>query len=375
MKYLLISCLIVFSFSAMGQGDEPEINVAGIRFMDFNNNLPDDLLISKSVVLLQLPTESKTSSIRADWRPMAESAHEVFRETGIDAVAYYFMEDVISGLEARQSFAADMKSRGIELLIILSDIQLKIKNKETRRYVILVTEFNGEPTLMSNGQRAWKTQNKDLDKCLSKISKSASKQRLVNENLLIVDYPEIFRDIDIIKGRRTESYSNSLNVDKVAFTSFPMAIIPKDRPGGIINNNIAKEGNNANAQATANNKKLEQILQTYPFVYGITDAHPDEQALLNQGYQYVTYPLHTTGMGIRYMLDYEIEEGVSDFITVKQKDGKTTLRNIPTEAPVYKYYLKHLSTKDVYVGSRWDADETWIEALGNFISNVKKDFK
>ena len=80
-------------------------------------------------------------------------------------------------------------------------------------------------------------------------------------------------------------------------------------------------------------------------------------------------------MGVRYLLDYEIEEGVSDFITVKQKDGKTTLRNIPTEAPIYKFYLKHLRTKDVYVGSRWDADESWEEALDNFISNIKKVFK
>jgi len=375
MKYVVACFLIIISSSAFCQDDEPEINVAGIRFLDFTNTLPENLLLSKSVVLLQLPPENKSSSIRADWRPMAEAAHEVFRETGIDAVAYYFMDDVTSGLEARQAFAKEMSNRGIEYLIIISDVQLKIKNKETRRYVILITEFNGEPTLMSNGQKSWKTQNKELDKSLSKISRGASKQRLINENLLIVDYPEIFRDIDIINGRRAETYSNALNIDKVAFVSFPLAIIPEDRPGGIINNNIAKEGAAANSQVKARNKKMEQILQTYPFKYGFTDSHPDEQALLNQGYSFVIFPLHTTGVGIRYMLDYEIEEGVSDYITIKQKDGKTTLRNIPTEAPVYKFYLKHLRTKDVYVGSRWDADETWEDALKNFISNVKNDFK
>lgn len=305
---------------------------------------------------------------------MAEAAHETFRESGIDAVAYYFMDDVMSGYEARRSFADDMKERDIQYIIILSDVQLKIKNKDTERYVILITKFNGQSSIMANGQEAWKTQNKDLDKALDKLRKAVSKQRLVNENLLIADYPELFRDIDIIKGRRAETYSNSLNVDKVAFARFPLALIPDNRPGGMINNNIAKEGERANAQTTADNKKLEQLLSNYPFPYGIVDAHPDEQALLNQGYSYVVYRLRTTGLGVRHLLDYEIEEGVSDYITVKQSGGKTTLRNIPTEAPVYKFYIKHLRTRDVYVGSRWDADETWEEALGNFVSNIKKDF-
>ena len=128
MKKLLIAFCLLSTFNVYSQGDEPEINVAGIRFLDFKNDLPDNLLMSKSVVLLQLPAESKTSSIRKDWKHLAETAHKVFQETGIDAVAYYFMDDVIAGLESRQSFASEMKSRGVEFLIILSDLKLKIKN-------------------------------------------------------------------------------------------------------------------------------------------------------------------------------------------------------------------------------------------------------
>ena len=375
MKKILVVGLLLFPGFLFAQDDEPEINVAGVRFLNFSNNLPDNLLTSKAVVLMQLPAQSATSSIRKDWKPMAESAHDVFKQVGVDAVAYYFMDDVISGREPREAFAKDMKDREIEILIIISDVKLKIKNKETERYVIFITAFNGETSLMDNGQAAWKTQNKDLDKGLDKLRKGASKQRLVNENLLIVDYPEIVRDLDVIKGRRAETYSNSLNIDKVAFTKFPTADIPDQRPGGMINNAIAKEGEASNAAAASKNRKLDQLLQSYPFGYTLTEAEADEQALLNQGYSYVIYLLNTTGMGVRYMLDYEIEEGVSDFITVKQKGGKTTLRNIPTEAPIYKYYLKHLRTKDVYVGSRWDADESWEEALDNFISNIKKDFR
>ena len=373
-KLALLVSMLLIPLLTFGQGDEPEINVAGIRFLDFTNELPENLLSSKSVVLMQLPPESKTSSIRSDWKPMAEEAHKVFMETGVDAVAYYFMDEVISGIEVRKSFASEMKARGIENLILLNDLNIKIKGKETRRFVILITAFNGKPSLMDNGQKAWKTQNKSLDKALTKISKGASRNRMVKENLMIVDYPELFRDIDVITGRRIETYSNSLKSDKIAFSSFAYAVIPDERPGGIINKNIEKEGEQANLQAKANNNRFAQLLDTYPFKNGLVPSPVDEQALMNQGYHYVVYLLHTTGMGIKYLLDYDVEEGVSDFITVKQKDGKTTLRNIPTEAPVYKFYLKHLRTKDVYVGSRWDADETWQAALDNFIRNVKKDF-
>lgn len=372
---LLTILLVLAPIFTFAQGDEPEINVAGIRFLDYGNKLPEDLLSSKSVVLLQIPPENRNSSIRADWRPMAEEAHEIFMSTGIDAVAYYFMNDVISGIEAGREFAAEMKERGIKNLIILSDVWVKIKGKEAERFVILVTSFNGETTLMSNGQPAWKTQNKKLEKALDKLKKETSRQRLVKKNLLISDYPELFRDIDIIKGRRSETYSNSLKVDKIAFAGFEIADIPENRPRGLINNNIAKEAAKANGIARGNNNKLNEILQQqYPFEYDATPSHPDEQALLNLGFSYVVYHLHTYGLSIKYLLDYQIEEGVSDFITVKQQKGKTILRNIPTESPVYKFYLKHLRTNDVYVGSRWDADETWTEALKNFISNIRRDF-
>ena len=77
-KVSLLLTLAIIPFFTFAQNDEPEINVAGIRFLDFTNNLPDDLLSTKSVVLMSLPPESKTSSLRSDWKPLAEEAHKVF---------------------------------------------------------------------------------------------------------------------------------------------------------------------------------------------------------------------------------------------------------------------------------------------------------
>ena len=241
--------------------------------------------------------------------------------------------------------------------------------------MIMVTPFDGQFSLMSNGQPAWKKQSKKLDNVLDNFRRAASRQRLKRTNLLISDYPELFRDIDLIRERRFETYSNSLNSEKVAFTRFPYAVIPENRPGGLLNNRIAKEAEGSVSAIKKDNDRFGVLLDTqYPFDWGLVETIPDEQALINQGYQYVVFLLRTYGMGIKYLLDYEIEEGSSDFITVKQKGGQTILRSIPTEAPVYKFYIKQLRTQNIYVGSRWDADETWEEALSNFMSNIRKDF-
>jgi len=376
MKNLIISILLVFVGNTLwAQGDEPDINVAGIKFLDYGNNLPEDLLTVKSVVLLQIPPDSKSTSVRGDWRPMAEEAHKTFQKAGIDPVAYYYLEDAISGTEVSKAFARDLVARGVKYLITLSNVWIKIKNKDSERFVIMITAFDGTPELMTNGQVAWKTQNKKLDNALDKLLKGTTKNRLKKENLLIADYPELFRDFDIITNRRSETYSNSLNIEKAAVEGFYTADIPDNRPGGIINNNVAKEAERANADAIRNNKQFEALMGQYPYEYSIITETPDEQALLNQGYQYVVYRLHTAGASIRGILDYEIEEGVSDYITIKQSGGTTILRNLPVEAPVYKLYIKHLRTKDIYVGTKWDADETWEEALKNFVFNVKKEFK
>jgi len=59
-------------------------------------------------------------------------------------------------------------------------------------------------------------------------------------------------------------------------------------------------------------------------------------------------------------------------VTVKQNGGRAILRSIPKRAPVYKYYIKHIYSGDVYLGTGWDADETWQEALQNHMDNLLK---
>jgi hypothetical protein len=75
------------------------------------------------------------------------------------------------------------------------------------------------------------------------------------------------------------------------------------------------------------------------------------------------------------LLNYEVDEDDEYYITVKITKGKPSMRYIPTQAPVYKYYIKNLKTKNIYLGKNWDADETWQESLKNVLYNITLDLK
>jgi RNA polymerase sigma factor (sigma-70 family) len=140
-------------------------------------------------------------------------------------------------------------------------------------------------------------------------------------------------------------------------------------------NNVEKEIQKYNAKVASSNNVLKGAMQDYPFKYELVEYDGDDKKLYNAGYQYVLLNLNTTGYTIREMLNYEVDKNETDYITMKTSNGKTILRTIPVHAPVYKFYVKHLVTGDVYLGTKWDADETMDEALKNYIQNFKDELK
>jgi hypothetical protein len=353
--------------------DEDLVFPAGLRFLDYNNQLPDKLLRTKSVVFVDVPNQSGTS-LRGDWRGLAQEAHQLFKESGIDAVAYYNLGDVEAGKDASRKLSAELKSRGIENIILLSRIPLRIAGKDTERFALLITDFNGEPSFISHGQTAYKEVAKASDRLLKQFDRDVRKSGLARENHLINDQPEFFKGAgNIIRGRRAEGFAQDLKLDKLAVPMFVEAGIPDDRPGGKANKNLEKEIVKANKLVKRDNLNLKNILQDYPYEYGLVDPSTDEDQIRQQGYQFILLRLHTTGENVKEMLGYEVDPSEEDYVTIKQNGLNLTMRHIPAKAPVYKYYIKHIYTGDVYLGTPWDADESWEDALANYINNMKKD--
>ncbi len=370
--FLMLITGLISVFPLLAQ-EEDMVFPAGLRFLDYNNQLPDNLLHTKSVVFVDVPNRSGTS-LRGDWQGLAREAHQTFKDAGIDAVAYYNLGDVEANTDVSSQLSQVLKQRQIENIIVLSQIKLKVAGKDTERYAVLITDFNEEPSFISHGQTAYKEVAKDSDKLFKQFNRDIRKSGMSSQNHLIIDQPEFFTGAgNIIKGRRHENFAQDLKLDKLAVPRFMEASIPDKRPGGNANKNLEKEIEKNNKKVNRNNLNLENIMKKYPYEYALVDPTIDEDQLRQQGYQFILKRLNTTGEHVKEMLGYELKAAEKDYITIKQDGLKLTMRHIPAKAPVYKFYIKHIYTGDVYLGTPWDADELWEDALANYINNMKKD--
>ncbi len=362
--------IILFIKPAFAQ-DEEEINVVGFRFLDYGKDLPEDVLKAKSIVLVSVPPVSKSSSERGDWKTFSSEAHEYFKKIGIDPVAYVYFDDVFASPEVTKAYTAQFIKREIKYIIIISRVFLKIKNKESLRYVVLITGFSQDEKLIKNGQKAYKDQNKDLEKIMKKIYGITVRKDFVKTNNLIIEDPEYLPAMGIITGRRNLSYPVDLRVDKLAVPKFEETEIPENRPGGILNNRIAKEIEKANEFVERQNFEIDRLFQNYKWKYELVSPEIDDKELLKNGFIYKLVRVSSTGKKVKEFLGYELNDIEQDYITTIQKpDGSITLRAIPVNAPVHKFYIKTLPRDEVYLGESWDADETWQDALKNHLKNL-----
>jgi hypothetical protein len=364
--------IFLFQLPGWAQIDE-EINVVGLRLLDYRSELPDDILQKRAAVFISAPQKSAQSSERGDWKSMSFQAHDYFKQIGIDAAVYIYLDDALAGPDASQMYAKYLTEREIKYIIILSKVLVKSGNKIDTTHVAVITQFNGQPDFISNGQKAWKDQNKDVDRIMRNIYRIAVRLEFKRTNFLIIDQPEFIGGISIIPARRNESFPTDLRVDKIAVPKYVDYEIPSGYPHSPINNRISGEIDESNKINSRLNARLESIFSAYPWKYELVDYGAGEEQLFKDGFQYVLLRLNTAGNSIRQMLGYELNEGETDYITVlKRPDGAITFRSIPVSAPVYKYYIKHLVRKEIYIGEVWDADETWDSALEHFIANLKE---
>jgi len=351
--------------------EEEEINVVGFRFLDYGKELPKDILQSKSIVLVSVPPVSKTSSERGDWKTFSSEAHEYFKKIGIDPVAYVYFDNVFASPDVASAYADQFKKREIKYIIIISKLYLKIKNKESLRFVILITGFSNDQYFIKNGQKAYKDQEKDLEKAMKKIYGVTVRKEFVKTNNLIIDHPEYLHNIKILSGRRNQSYPVDLRVDRLAVPKFEETEIPGNRPGGILNNRIAKEMEKANEQVERQNFEMDRLFQNYEWEYELINPQMDDESLYRNGFLYKLVRISTTGNMIKKFMDYEMNDIETDYVTmIKKPDGSVTLRSIPINAPVHKFYIKSLARDEVYIGESWDADETWQDALKHYLANL-----
>ena len=350
MKYILLalSFLILQISRSWAQADTAAVAAADtvitkaastnipseFQFPITGSQLPPDLLHTKSVVFVDIIGESGTSG--GNWKKLAREIHPAFGDMGIDAVAYYYWQDANAGPDAAQKLAKELNQRYIENIIYLA------YDQSSKEYLLLMAPFDTENPFVDRQKGAFQLVAATPTTLIRQLDNRVRRSGIEKENFLVIDVPEFFVGAgNIIRGNRAEGFAQDLKLDKLAVPRF----------------------------GTEQDSALAQIMEPYPYEYALVDPERDEEELRQEGFQFILLNLHTQEATIREMLGYP---------DTNQASGKKPAQS-PRKAPappgrsVYKFYVKHIYTGDVYVGDTWDASVSWRSALTNYLRYMKED--
>lgn len=294
------------------------------------NALPEKLLNTRTAVFYTYTMTDK----------QLDDIQQSFQRSGIDATIYFEIDALLAGKDVTAAFAAYLTKRDITNLVFFQ--------KNEKGFKAFITVFNTKNTIVDEKQSAWMGEDPILSELTTKIYR-ATGGGIKRQNMLINDYPEKDLTINPILGRRNDFFAIDMKVDELA---------------------IPKTGDEAY------DKELEEIFSIYPFKHKFTDVGLTDQELRKKGFLFVLCYVHTRGRVAKELLGYDMSKSESALASVTYGDsGTAQLKNIPADQPVYKFYFKHIDSGDVFLGTKWDSDLTWQQALRNQLKGFKVEFK
>jgi hypothetical protein len=322
-RYLSVLVVLLWSCSALAQSAEESELIA--RF-SFSSTIPTELLVTRSVVLFQSSIPQKD----------LDECQRFFQQTGIDAVAYFDIHRMLAGQDIRKAYASYLANRGIKFLILFQ--------KDEKGYRLIFCNFNGRKDLVDVNSFAWKQENTSLNELLRTIYRFAV-SNLKKQNFLINDLPEMDITINPFTGRINESFSIEIKSFKTAIPKFGNA--PDDA-------------------------ELEAYLKiNFPVKYELVDADATEEALYAKGFRTILRFVHARGIVAKEILGYDVTQVARSISTAVFIDNEMQIRTNPADQVVYKFYFKNIEYGNIFLGTKWDADLTWQDALRNHIQAYK----
>ncbi len=296
--------------------------------LHFTEAVPADLLSTRAVVLYDYTF--KQSEL--------EEIQKAFQQIGIDAIAYFESDQVMAGTDMVKAFKEYFSTRRIKNIVFLE--------KYTTEYQIVGVQFTPEKDLFDPALPAWRLKNERLRELLRTVLQDSWRSQK-KQNYLVNEFPESDIRIDPFKGNRHEFYAIDLKVDNLA--------VPK----------FGNEG--------MDNELALFFQNNYPLKYKITEAGIPDQELRRQGFQYVLCYVRTRGKAAREILGYDITKDGNSYASITFPDGGVQLKTISADKEVYKFYFRHIDNGNVFLGTKWDADVTWLDALRNHVLAFKNE--
>lgn len=324
-----LSVFLVLLFSTAVTAQIPVGQDQLLSRLNTTTILPEKLLSTRSVVFYPY-----TMGIKE-----LQKIQKHFQEAGIDAVVYLENDLLAAGRDASVALAEYLNAREAGHLIVF---------RKDDGYSLYAAPYNNLATLFEENQNAWHQKEKTLDLLLQRLIRAINNASLTRENLLINEYPEIAMPLNLFKGRRAEFFAIDLKVDPLAVPMFGDEALDKE---------------------------LEEIMKSYPYKYKLTDAGLSESQIRKDGSYYVLRFLYARDKAAQNLLGYNTTKSQSAIASVTYPEEKAQLKSIPANAMVYKFYFKHIDSGNIFLGTKWDADETWQQALINQIKAFKAELK
>ena len=299
------------------------------------NTFPEALLKTKTAVLYKVSPKPTGAAIRGDWQSVAEVVQPYLQKTGIDGIVHYYMEDIFSGPETYDSFLDHFDERDIKNALFVLE--------EKGTYELILTNLTDRQNLIKMDQPAWKRKGTDLPAMLNELYRAASNAGLVRENRLVLGVPEYGGMISPIKARRNEFYDLNFSSETLAVPMF------------------------------ADTSQINAIMASYPYKYDFIAVDAPEKELRSKGFQYILYYVESTGRSVKEMLGYKTTESETDYISEVVRDGQLQVHSNNVHTPVYKFYIKHIYSGNVFLGKKWDSSPQWQNALDFYIANLRNE--
>lgn len=319
--------VLLLPVGAFCQGDAVEAFIKSVNASA--NMLPEKLLATRTVVVHSSNfTEKEYQTLQTE-----------FQKMGVDAVAYFDADLFFAGKDVEAGLYDYLMQRDISNFLFAK--------KQGNQFEIAVTRFNKKTDWVDVNQPAWSDKSENLISLLRSLYRRAWGEQQ-KQNLLINDYPERDLPFSIFKGRRSEFFAIDLKVDKLAI---PVVRFLRDTTS------------------------LMQVMQHYPLKFGLTEYNWTTQKLRQEGYLFELCYIYAKGRLARSLLGYEIKEGETAFVSLSFAEGKSQLRTHQADVYVYKFYVRHLPSGNIFLGTAWDADPDWKKALENHIMAFKTELK
>lgn len=301
-----------------------------IEQMDMKGGFPDKLLSTRTAVFYDYTLTEKE----------LKDSQEYFQRTGIDGVVYFEADMLTAGKDVARAFGDYLNKREITNIAFIE--------KSESGYRISITAFNGKESVIDNSQKAWSSSNSILTEVLKDMYRTVSSQQR-KLNLLINGQAETSLIVNPILGKRNEFFAIDAKVDPLA---------------------VPKTGNEMV------DKELEEIFNAnYSLKFKLTDPGMSEKEMRKQGLLYVLCVVKTRDGVAKELLGYDMSKSESALVSVTYPATQQQLKNISSNTPIYKFYFKHIDSQNVFLGTKWDADLTWQEALLNQLRGMKSELR